>query len=144
MTTRRDSRGSGEEGTDGNGIRHVGWQAMITKELGAGTAKRIGNAHENDSDVDLKQRNFDYLSDADQTIDLLNNIIGRKIGNENKESSNLDLMKDVLNEYHDNGLWKSNKTENGYEVIKSKLSDKQYNQAINELNKLDENGKRKK
>jgi RHS repeat-associated protein len=134
----------GKEGTDGNGIRHVSWQAMIVKELGAGTAKRIGNAHEDNSNVDLKQRNFATLSQADQTIDLLNNIIGREIGSENKKSSNLDIMKDVLKEYHENGIWKANKTENGYEIIKSKLSDSQYKQATNELNKLGENGKREK
>ncbi|MBB3070379.1 hypothetical protein FHS14_003374 [Paenibacillus baekrokdamisoli] len=53
---------------------------MRTVELGVSIAIQAGNVHEENPNVDLNIRLFDSLSDADQTIDLLNNIEGRKIG----------------------------------------------------------------
>lgn len=131
----------GEEGTDGNAIRHAFWQAAITKDLGIDVAKRIGNAHEDDSNVDMKQRKFNSMEEADQTIDLLNNIIGRDIGENHPNASNQELAKNVIEEFHNNGLWKAKESKDGgYIIQKTKLTQKQYNEAINEVNKLKNDG----
>ena len=110
--------------------------------MGSETAKRIGDAHEDNSNVNFEKRVFSNLSEADTTIDLMNNIIGRNIGNKNKKSSNIEIMKAVIKEYHTNGFQKAEKTKDGYQIIKSKLSTTRYNEAIKEINKLGENGKR--
>lgn len=78
----------GGEGDYGNAYRHTLWQSMITKEFDSEIATIVGYSHEDGSSFDLSKRSFGNISDADVIADLLNNIIGRKIGNENKNASN--------------------------------------------------------
>lgn len=113
----------------GNAFRHAFWQAMITNELGEQQAVRIGNAHENKKNVDLSIRTFKNLTDADTTADLLNNIIGRAIGNDNSGASRREIARAVMNEFHNNGLWVAVPQESGYTVEKHRISRKEYNKA---------------
>jgi hypothetical protein len=80
-----NSKGGGQ-----NAIRHTLWQAITTRDLGAKAASRIANAHETTTNIDLNQRKFnggdEGLENADRTIDLLNNQIGRGIGEKNKNA----------------------------------------------------------
>ena len=136
-----------KSGNYGNAFRHALWQAMITNEMGSDQAKRIGDAHEGHSNVNLNQRNFSNLegaNGADQSIDLLNNLIGRDIGEKNKGADNKTLALKVAEEFHNNGLWtaKGNE-ENGYTIQRTKLTDEQYKSVINEINKKGNNGKDK-
>lgn len=72
---------SGNKGDEGNAYRHTLWQSMLTKEFGADQAARIGNVHEDNLPTNMNQRNFgNNIDGADQMVDLLNNVIGRKIG----------------------------------------------------------------
>jgi hypothetical protein len=124
-----------------NAIRHTIWQAMIASKYGSNDAQRIADAHENNTPSDLSKRNFNTMDKADQIVDMLNNEIGRDIGEKNKGASNTDLAKKVMDEYKDNGLWTvSGNAKQGYSIQKSKISQEQYNAAIQEINKKGENG----
>ena len=72
---------SGGDGAESNAFRHTLWQSYITNRHGIEIATSIGNAHEENPDVNLRNRRFRTQLDADQTIDLLNNQIGRSLGN---------------------------------------------------------------
>ena len=71
-----------------NAFRHTMWQAMLTKSFDRSTAKEIADSHEVDPDAianeDPATKEFDTLDEADQSIDLRNNIIGRSVGEANK------------------------------------------------------------
>ena len=129
------------EGSPQNAIRHTLWQALITRDIGSKQAERIGAAHEDNTPVDINQRDFTSLSKADKVADLLNNQIGRKIGETNTFSSNKDIAKLVMKEYFDNGLWTARGNEkDGYKLVRTKITEDQYKSAIIEINKKGENG----
>lgn len=127
---------SGKEGDFGNAIRHTLWQSIITKELGIENAKRIGDAHEDKTYVDLEQRSFDSMSYADTVVDLLNNSIGREIGSQNENLSNQELAIKVVEVFYKIGLWTATTNKDGKIIIqRTRINDSQYNAAIDEINK---------
>src|SRR6218665_2728554 len=135
------------EGGVQNAIRHTLWQALLTRDVGAKAASRIGNVHETTTNVDLNQRVFKNETDehdADRTIDLLNNQIGRSIGEQNKDADNITTAKSVITEYYKNGLYTmaGNKTD-GYKIQKTKLTKSQYETAMKEIDKKGQDGKNK-
>ncbi|WP_396724779.1 hypothetical protein [Mucilaginibacter lappiensis] len=68
----------------------------------------MGDAHEEERGADLTQRSFtgtNAMDQADQTVDLLNNIVGRQIGPDNAGGSIKDIATATLNEFHTNGLY---------------------------------------
>ena len=135
--------GKRSEGTSGNAIRHTLWQAIITKEIDATHAERIGNAHEDNSKLDMNQKVFDNMASADASADLHNNIIGRKIGTNNPKASNVNLAKLVLKEYKEKGLWTVTKINGKYHLQRTKISQKQYELGVQEINKKNNYGKNK-
>ncbi|HVY74877.1 MAG TPA: RHS repeat-associated core domain-containing protein [Puia sp.] len=130
-----EPKSQGNEGSQVNAFRHVLWQATITKELGSDIAKGIGFAHEeNPNAIDGKSNErlgateFKSVSEADESIDLANNIIGRDIGVDNKELSMKDMALKVLDAFHTDGFWTATKIGDGvWKMTKTKISDKQYN-----------------
>jgi hypothetical protein len=83
----------------------------------------------------------DAQAQADQSIDLLNNQIGRSIGEANPGASMQQLAGAVLDYYHDNGLYTAQQNADGsVSIIQTKLSDEQYAQAREQLGKMDANG----
>jgi RHS repeat-associated protein len=142
-----DQRSMEHEGTQVNALRHTTWQAVITSEFGSGIASQIGNAHEDNPLANLSTRIFSKANDpnplhlADQTIDLLNNQIGRQIGSENKGASIMDLTIEALRVFHDKGLFTATINKDGTVTInRTKLNDSQYNSALKNLTNLDKNG----
>jgi hypothetical protein len=135
---------SSHEGSERNAMRHVTWAATITSEYGKDIAKQVGDAHEENPGADLTQRNFtgsNAMDQADQTVDLLNNIVGRQIGSDNAGASVKDIAVAALNEYHTNGLYTATVNKDGSVTIgKSKLSDKEYKADLKKINGLDANG----
>jgi len=139
---------SSAKGTQVNAARHALWQATITSKYGSNIAKQAGFAHEdnpnainNKSQTDLKNMVFKSLVDADQAIDLANNIIGRQIGDANKGEGMRNLAQEVLNQFHDKGLWTVTKQSNGtYKMDLTKISEAQYIKLSYIYKKLDDNG----
>ena len=125
-----------DEGSERGAFRHTVWQAMITTAYGPNMAKVVGDVHEENPNTDLKIRTYNSLADADQTVDLLNNIIGRSIGGKSKTNNSKDLAANVLEEFHNNGLWQAREKDGKWEVFKGKLSDDKYKSYKDRLNNI--------
>ena len=127
-----------KEGSQVNAYRHTLWQAEITNQFGSGIAKEVGNAHESNpfaaTGGNLKTT-FNTLAKADETVDLLNNIIGRSIGEANSGANMQELAMKTLDHFKENGLWTAtaitDKDGNttGWSISQTKLSKEQYNNA---------------
>ena len=131
-----------ELGSENGAFRHTLWQASITSEFDATTALEAGNAHEANPDVDLGIRTFNNLSEADQTVDLLNNQIGRRIGesNKNKNKNMKQLALSVLSEFRQNGLYTAVQKGKQWIVSKTRLSKEKYDKLSKIYNGLDSRG----
>jgi len=142
-----EPQGQGSEGSQVNAFRHVLWQATITKEFGGDIANQIGKAHEdNPNAIDgnttspFAQR-FSSLGKADESIDLLNNVIGREIGNNNKDLGMRDMALTVLEAFRTDGFYSAEKAKDGnWKIVKGKISDEQYNALKTVFQKLNNDG----
>ena len=130
-----------DRGSENGAFRHTLWQATITSEFGSRVALEAGNAHEKDPFTNLSVRTFSSLDDADQTVDLLNNQIGRRIGSQNKNVNMKDLALQVLEEFKNNGLYTATEKDKVWTVKKTKLSNEKYKQLQSLFNSLNENGR---
>ncbi|MBD2780845.1 hypothetical protein ID852_08425 [Xenorhabdus sp. 42] len=128
------------EGSQVNAFRHALWQATITAKFGEETASRIADAHETYRTLDLNVRHFKTLSEADQTIDMLNNPQGREVGMKNTDATQKTLAKEVLNHFHKNGLYVAKKDASGYAVVSEKITNKQFNYMNSEIDRTNKNG----
>jgi RHS repeat-associated protein len=128
------------EGSQVNAMRHTVWQATIASKFGDNTAIAVGDAHETNQSADLSIRTFSgkgALEAADQTTDLLNNQIGRSIGDASPGASMLDLAGKALDYYHSNGLYMASTAADGtVTVSQTKLSDSQYAAAKQRLKRV--------
>ena len=130
-----------DEGSENGAFRHTLWQAAITSKYGASIAKEAGDAHEANPSVSLTNLCFKELASADQTVDLLNNVIGRRIGYYYKGCGMRQLALYTLDEFHNNGLYTAKYNEDGYwHVNLQQLSDEKYYQLQNIFNQLDDYG----
>jgi len=138
------SENASHEGSEVNAMRHTLWSSTITSQYGAGTAQQIGNAHEDNPNVDLSIRSFSgkgAMAQADQTTDLLNNQIGQSIGAANPGASMNQLAGAALDYYHSTGLYTAATNADGtVSVSQTKLSDQQYSAAKQQLQKMDDKG----
>ena len=131
-----------DRGSQNGAFRHALWQASITSEFDQSIAAQAGNAHEVDAFADLSVRTFSDLDQADQTVDLLNNQIGRSIGSANPNADMLQLAELVLDEFANNGLYTASKDKNGnYTISKTTISSSQYNQLQQIFGGLNANGR---
>lgn len=127
-------------------VRHALWSAKMTQEFGVTGANEIGKAHEGIGPYDNVEAIYDEpfegtKSGADSTVDLLNNLIGQALGESNPDASTIQLGEAVLKEFKENGLFTVKVGENGnISITKQKLTQEQYNSALNALRKLDNNG----
>ena len=132
---------TGNEGDQGNAYRHALWQGIIASEMGVDHAQRIGDAHEDNLNIDLNQRTFKDISEADKMVDILNNRIGREIGEQNKGVSNKTMAKKVVIEFYENGLWTTSKNKEGtFSIQKTRITKEQYDAAMTEIDKKGNNG----
>jgi RHS repeat-associated protein len=138
-----------KEGSEVNAFRHVLWQSTITLKFGNNIAHDIGNAHEDNpyaGDDFVSGTVFPTLAKADETIDLLNNKIGRAIGNGNPNADMQYLSLLTLEYFKVYGLWTATSIVNkkgeitGYQVTQTKISLSTYNNAKQVLNTLNEFG----
>jgi RHS repeat-associated protein len=135
---------SAHEGSEVNAFRHTLWQAVITKKYGASIAEEVGYAHEDKLPSNLTKRKFTgatALADADQTIDLLNNVIGREIGKSNPTLSTQELAIKVLERFHDHGLFTAQQNPDGsVDVVQTKISDAEFTKALGIIKGLNNDG----
>jgi hypothetical protein len=135
-------RGQEDRGSENGAFRHGLWQAAITSEFGGSVAAQAGNTHEKNPFADLSKSSFTKLDEADQAVDMLNNIIGRSIGKANKGASMDELANLVLDEFKNSGLFTATQDQEGNWIVsKTKLSSEKYNQLKNIFQGLNENGR---
>jgi len=130
-----------ERGRENGAFRHTLWQAQITSEFGSDIAKQVGDAHEDNPIIDMNQTFFTNINDADKSVDLHNNIIGRAIGENNKGAKMDKNAISVLKVYMKEGLYQAKKIKGGYKVERVKLNSSKGKMLMSILNQLDENGK---
>jgi hypothetical protein len=128
------------EGSQVNAFRHTLWQSAISAKYGENIATKVGDAHETYRTLDLGVRQFKTLNEADQTIDLLNNIIGRRIGSENKNTSMKVQAQRVLDQFHKDGLYVAKDNPSGVEVVKERITDEQHSYMSRVFERGDNNG----
>ena len=129
-----------ERGSENGAFRHTLWQAQITSEFGGDIAKQAGDAHEDNPNIDMNQTFFTNITDADRSVDLHNNSIGRTIGENNRGSQMNETAKVVLNVFVKEGLFQAQKVKGGYELVQVKLSPSKGKELMSIFNQLDENG----
>lgn len=130
-----------ELGSENGAFRHALWQAEIASRYGETVARRAGNAHEIEPGINLNNRRFNHLANADQTTDLLNNQIGRAIGRNNPKKNSKELALLLLDEFKNNGLYVSEADKDGFwNVKKRKLSEDKYDSLRSKYNIMDEYG----
>jgi RHS repeat-associated protein len=137
------------EGSQVNAFRHVLWQSEITAQFGSSVAKQVGNLHEENpfaSSGSNFTTSFSTSAAADQTVDLMNNIIGRAIG-EATIGESMQFRALVTLEFNmQSGLWTSAPTKDkkgkvtGYTISQTKLTQDQYNSAKQTIMGLNANG----
>lgn len=130
----------GNVGDYGNAYRHTLWQSIITRDFDSEIAQLAGYSHEDGARFDLTKRFFGNIDNADAIADLLNNIIGRRIGSENKNANNKMLAKLVAKEFHENGLWTVKEVDGMYELEKTRLTQEQYDSMFKTIEQKGENG----
>ena len=123
-----------DEGSQNGAFRHVLWQAAIASKFGSLIAKEVGDAHEENPNATTGIGIVKGRANADERVDLSNNIIGRKIAEENPNMSMKDLAVLVLETFKKDGLYTAMKLESSgnFLILKTKLSDDQY-QILNDL-----------
>jgi len=135
-------RGQEDKGSENGAFRHCLWQATITSEFDGSIAAQAGNTHEENPFTDLSIRNFSNIDEADQNVDLLNNVIGRSIGAANQGASMNELANLVLDEFKNSGLYTATKDKNGNWVVsKTTLSSEKYSQLKEIFKGLNNNGR---
>lgn len=122
-----------------NAMRHVLLQAFITSEFGEDIAKQAGDAHENNIQVDMTQTHFKSYDDADMAADQRNNAIGRSIATDGSTESRLELTKEAVEKFREEGFWISFKTDDGFELRQVKLGENRYEGYKKALENKDEN-----
>jgi len=138
-------KGLSGDGTMVNALRHVVWLSVNSARYGETVSRKLGNAHEEDPHalgriVDPFKHRFNDLREADTVADLLNNEIGINIGNTGENLSLKEATALALEHAHNHGVHVV-AFHNGHYVVELKriLID-DYNQALEYLAGLDENG----
>ena len=135
------NKDNNEHPSEINALRHTLWQSAITAAYGSGVATIIGNNHEPNPQMDLSVRKYKDEEMADSAVDLLNNSIGRRIGEQNKGKTIKELSTKVLDEYYNNGLYTLKYSDDGcWHIVKSKLTDEYYAKLKYIYNLADKNG----
>ncbi|WP_308602373.1 hypothetical protein [uncultured Fibrobacter sp.] len=132
----------GDDGSERGAFRHILWQSDIASRYDENVAQIIGNCHERNKTVDPNQMFFNTLAEADPTIDLLNNVIGRAISKKHPNLTTKQLALKILDYMREDGFYTAVPEANGFRVIKRTLSKDTYEKMYDEIaNRRDEYGK---
>ena len=122
-------------------FRHTLWQATIASYYGRDIATEVGNAHEDNPSTNLSVRNFSSMAEADQVVDLLNNMLGRIIGEQNPNCPMNELAGKVAEYFYTTGLYIGTLNEDKtWSVHRTKITKEQYDSYMKVLEGLDFNG----
>jgi hypothetical protein len=98
-TKSRFSDNDRKDGTKGNAFQHALWNALMTQWKGSDLAADFAYAHEN-----YPRNPNDALESTLRNMDLINNDVGRQIGQANPFATRQDLSNLVMNALNSNQL----------------------------------------
>lgn len=125
-----------------NALRHAIWQGVLSSQYTPQVAYDVAMSHETMPYADTEKRIFDAEAEADMVTDLLNNVIGRKIGARNRYSNRKQIALLTLEELWKNGLYHYEPCDDGkWRIAKVRISDDVYNTMRREFSGLDDNGR---
>ncbi len=134
-------------GGESNAFRHVLWSATLTNLFGSETATDITNAHEATKVtqvlmIDFNRPLIQNLGYADSVDDILNNMIGREIGNSLSEGTSIkNIAKEVMRRFYSQGFWTTSKDNTGIlKVGRNQISQGQYKRSLKILKSLNVKG----
>lgn len=130
----RDRR---EQGNEHGAVRHTLWQAALASWFSNDVAKDAGDAHETRPYIDTNQRLFEDLNEADMVVDLLNNKIGRGIGNRNRFTGLKKLALNILEEFKNKGLYVASDINGRYIITRRQLEQEKYDELRELFNNMD-------
>jgi hypothetical protein len=131
-----------DRGSAKGAFRHILWQSDMTAEFGDDVAQKIGDCHEREQPLYPWNSFFTSIDDADRTVDHLNNIIGRRIGNKFKYLSTKDRALEILRIGFVEGFYSVLKRgESLFEIIKEPMSYDEYERKRQQILRLDDNGR---
>ena len=135
------------EGTQVNAMRHALWTSLISSRYGTNIAREAVRSHEEIEMLAfgdaLQTMPEEQLTGmvlgmrwvADSMCDYLNNEIALQRTWDNMPGN--EICSDILDIYHDTGLWIAVAADNGFMLYKERLSDEQYMMAKECLKQLD-------
>ena len=133
-----------DRGSERGAFRHILWQSDITAKYGENVARHVGNCHEREQNFYPNERLFASVDDADRTVDQLNNIIGRRVGNEFKYLSTKERALKILRIGLNEGFYRVQKRNDGFfEIVKKPMSYDEYRRKYQQIIHLDVNGESK-
>lgn len=125
-----------------NALRHAIWQGVLSSQYSPQVAYDVAMSHETMPYADTGRRIFSSEAEADMVTDLLNNVIGRKIGAGNRYSNRKQIALLTLEELWKNGLYHYEPCDDGkWRIAKVRISDDVYNAMRREFSGLDDNGR---
>jgi len=93
-------------------FKHSYWMALLTQEIKAKKARKIGIIHEKVNYRCFK-RNYNCQDSAASAMDLLNNEVGIKIGNENTNTPRKELIDLIINYIYNKKMYVIKKDSDG-------------------------------
>lgn len=125
-----------------NALRHAIWQGVLASQYNPQVAYSAAIRHETRPYADIDKRTFSSEAEADQVTDLLNNVIGRKIGAENTGLSRKQIALLVLEELWKNGLFHYEHCNDGtWRIAKVRISDEVFSSMYQDFLNSDDNGR---
>lgn len=125
-----------------NALRHTIWQGVLSSQYTPQVAYDVAMSHETRPYADTGRRIFSSEAEADMVTDLLNNVIGRKIGAENRHLSRKQIALLTLEELRKNGLYHYEPCDDGtWRIAKVRISDDVYDAMRRKFSGLNDNGR---
>jgi len=132
-----------KRGSGSNAIRHVTLTSLGTAMYGEEYMRGLMNSHEiGSTEINHMKVTYSELLLGDKAVDLRNNEIGYRLGKTitaTNGSYKLNSLHAVIDEFHNNGLWRMKKVENKYYIYKTKMDDNIYSAFKEALKYKDSN-----
>jgi uncharacterized protein DUF6973 len=145
---RDKKKGVGTNGSQENAFRHTYGQVLATALFGRASATEAASAHEEHPDIETSRRVFmnennpiDALFQADTVADLLNNEIGRQIGERTLTKNAKELAIATLEEFYKKGLYTCEFLGHGLvRVRRESLGLEQFSEGMDLMSRLNSMG----
>lgn len=125
-----------------NALRHTIWQGTLASQHNPQIAYAAAMSHETRPYADTDKRVFNNEEEADMITDLLNNVIGRRIGANNPDLSRKEIAILALEELWKNGLYQYEQCNDGtWRIAKVRISNEVFSNMYRDFWNSDNDGR---